>query len=263
MKFVVIGAAVALTALLLPRTWRHVQLLRLTSQCLEYKVAPGTVVYQVAPGIDPHPLAKDPRYESLGTRVRGLVPRQWRALHQRAHQSPLKSYGTAFLGERRSKAARLERLMAMDVVQGSFHDSPLQLVWRLYDAGSVRSGPTALNVGVITLDRVQPVRLASNIRVYAGVPDPGDDAHFTIEVEVTGLRGESPRRYVIEGWVRENDVIVAVPDAEDDNVIFPQEEPRAQRRSAVAPTPPAPSSPASPPTSAAPATPPSAGPAGR
>src|SRR5687768_8459450 len=49
---------------LLPRSWRHAQLLRLTSQCINHRPAAGTVacVFTRDPS---HPLKKDPRYEDL------------------------------------------------------------------------------------------------------------------------------------------------------------------------------------------------------
>lgn len=204
-KVSIIVVACVLSASLLPRTWRHVQVLRLTSTCLDHQSGSGTVACEFRIN-DRSPLADDPRYVIFGARNVSLVPPHWRELHWRLTGTSLQSNGTAFLGRRQSQGSTAERLVAVDVVHLGFRPEKLKLVWRLFDTGSVRHGPTAVNVGVVELPAVDPYRNPYPTRVYAGLPDPADDSHFTIELAIEGKGTD--RRYVIDGWVRASDVLL-------------------------------------------------------
>ena len=202
--------ACVLAGALLPRSWRHAQLLRLTSACFDHRVPPGTVAVAFGAGKD-HPLASDPRYEDLPPQARGLVPPYWRELHERLHGSRLQTCGTAFLGTRRNRGTNEDRLVAVDVVHyGSTHSS-LQFAWRVYDRGSARTGPIALNVGVAGPGQVRPFRGPLPVIVYAGVADPHDDTHFTIEVAFEKL----DRRFIVDGWLRGDNVVLIPRDTSD------------------------------------------------
>lgn len=214
-----IVAACVLAAMLLHRAWGHVQVLRLASQCIHHTMSPLTLACEFAQDRDSI-VRNDPRYERT-IRGRGVVAKPWRTLHQLRHGLPLSSGGTAFLGGRQSRVSRSKRLVAVDVVQMGFSDEPLRFVWRLYDTGSIRTGPTALNVGVAELADVQPLRSPYPIRVYAGQSDLNDESHFTIEVEAMAGSDQPSRRYVVDGWVRENDVLLAPRNPRDRRTILP------------------------------------------
>lgn len=186
----------------MPRTWRHAQLLRLTTRCLEHQSAPATVASDFRVG-GRSPLADDPRYAVLGANM-GLVPQHWRELYERLTESSLQSNGTAFLGTRQAQGSPAKRLVAVDVLHHGFRPEKLKLVWRLFDTGSVRHGPTAVNVGVVEVPEVDPSRSPYPILVYAGQPDPADESHFTIEVVILAAN----RRYIVDGWVNENSVLM-------------------------------------------------------
>lgn len=201
----VVAAAGILAALLLHRALGHARILRLTSECIHYTTPRGAVACEFATAAE-SVVRNDPRYEQ--SLARGLVAKPWRTLHQLRHGVRLPSEGTAFLGGRNSRVSKSRRLVAVDVVQRGFSDDPLRFVWRLYDAGSIRTGPTALNVGTAELPDVQPLRTPYPVRIYAGQPDPDDDSHFTIEVEAVAGSDQPSRRYVIDGWVREDDILL-------------------------------------------------------
>ena len=220
----VILVACVLAASLLPRTWLHVQLLRHTSACLDFHTPANTVVFDSDPDGRTSLLA-DARYQKDANSV-GLVSRDWRALYERMHGSSFNSGGTAYLGRRLTRQSGLERLVAVDVVQGPFHDSPVQFFWRLYDPGSIRSGPTAVAFGtrdVPGIRRLSPRR----VRVFAGMPDAGDNSHFTIDLEFTdrewqGDKGlPQKKRHTFDGWVREGDVLLVPRDLVEFDVELP------------------------------------------
>lgn len=217
--FVILIACI-LAAWLLPRTLRHVQLIRLSSRCMNHHMDSDAVACEFNSNRETGRVQRDPRYESLG-RSRGLIPEQWRALHQHLYGSPLRSCGTAFVGARHSFTSGSKRLVTVDVVQTGFYDEPLRLVSRLYDVNSKRSGPRTLNVDVLTLPHVQPLRCPYPTRVYAAVRNPEDGSRMTIAVEVDGPKGEPPRRYIVDCLVRDNDVIMATRNAPEVEVWFP------------------------------------------
>ena len=207
--------ACVLAASLAPRALRHAQLLRRTSACLDSQSPAETIVFEYALS-GQSKLAADPRYQRDGGSF-GLVSPEWRALYGMMHGWSFNSQGTAFLGRRSARGLDVERLVAVDVVMGSFHDSPVQFVWRLYDPGSVRSGPSAVAFGTQSVPgtrRLSPGR----VRVFAGVPNKDDKSHFTIDVEMDSRRLEGDnwvpqtKRHTFDGWVREKDVLLVPRD---------------------------------------------------
>jgi hypothetical protein len=207
--------ASALAATLAPRSLRHLQILRLTSACLHHRQPADTVVFEHAPyGLSTRPA--DPRYQ--GDRYSlSLVSPEWRALYTLKHGSSFKSQGTAYLGRRSARGSTVDRLVVVDVVQEAFHDSPVQFVWRLYDPGTIRSGPSAVAFGTRNVPgtrRLSP----SGVRVFAAIPDLNDESHFTIDVEMIHQRRDGDKwvpqtkRHSFDGWVREKDVLLVPRD---------------------------------------------------
>ena len=96
-----------------------------------------------------------------------------------------------------------------------------KLGYRLFDANETSSHPmpvrrgTSLTVKTGAGDRVPITWIdgtlrpnlspGSGVRFYAGLPDPADPSHFTVEYEVAGTRG------LIDGWLTDDDFLRIVP----------------------------------------------------
>jgi hypothetical protein len=182
---------ILLALLLSPRwaspIWRRARILYWQRQCLNYELARGTVVYQT---------------NSTNTQVvRSVVAQPWRSLYFLLSPPGFRSYGTAFLHERISPSGH-HRLIAIDInFPGGSQPPPPDLDYtaREFSPGSFLHDPCELPSGPFlycNLPTNQPVQF------FAGVADPIDPSHFTLE-----FRARSERR-VVDGWLKDDDRVV-------------------------------------------------------
>ncbi|MDQ3441798.1 MAG: hypothetical protein M3478_15760 [Planctomycetota bacterium] len=183
---------------LVPRTYRHVQLLRWQSHCLAYAATASEVVYDNDPAEAKRLLAlprtylKDPRD---GAAYR--VPIEWIQFYLAAGFGP-QSTGTLFLHQRTSPSGRpvllaldlnfnplsADRVMSMGervIVPGALLRPPRQV------ASRQRGDGTQIRIGQ-----------GSRVRVFAGQPDANNPSHFTIDYEMDGAR------HKLDGWLEDD-----------------------------------------------------------
>ena len=169
--------------------WRH--------QCLTHTYAPDTTVnyggvevYAVAPRVS-------------------VVPREWSSLYARVSPPGLKSFGTVFLHEMRTRSGR-RRLVAVDVPtwvmsQRSMVDHDvLPLTWRVIDPGSPFRRPRLINSGYANLQFPS----AHFLRISGGSPGATDRSHFTFAYHAhMDYDNADVRTLVADGWLRDDDTV--------------------------------------------------------
>jgi hypothetical protein len=175
---------------------RHAKVWRWYRRCAQYAASTSTPVVEYR-SASTTKLRKDPRYAVDGYGSAFFVPSEWTSLYSELSPPGLKTYGTAFLGERRT-AGGAPRLVGVDVTfdrRTGFSDT-LVLWWRV-----IQPGPPFRLPKVVAQDSYHVPASMMFQRVYAGQIDPSNRSHFTITIEVEG------KQRVLDGWLREDDTI--------------------------------------------------------
>jgi hypothetical protein len=206
-RVLAVAAAILGTMWALPPLWRHAEIVQLKRDCMKYDAAGGTVVCETRPDRADR-LLDDPRYQPMTSRAtarsevpRGaaLVPESWSELCLRLSPPGVRSDGTAFLGVLR-RPDGVRRLVGVDIgedgVAGRWN-----LRWTTIEPGGPVGRPFMRN-----FDVTYPFPPDSPpIRVFAGLRDPADPSHFSIEFH------SDHGRCFIEGWLRDDDTVLLEP----------------------------------------------------
>jgi hypothetical protein len=182
---------------LVPRTYRHIQLLKWQSRCLGYTAPASEVVYDNDPSETkrlltlPGGYLQDPRD---GAAYR--LPIEWIQFYLAAGFGP-QSSGTVFLHERTSPNG--ERvLLALDLVFNPFsQDRVMSMGERVITPGTALRSPRQLPSALRGDGAQITIGVGKRLRVFAGQPDPNNASHFTIDYELDGAR------ITLDGWLQD------------------------------------------------------------
>ncbi len=189
-------AALLMVALwLVPRSYRHVQLLKWQERCLTYAAPATEPVYDNDPAEAkrlltlPRTYLADPRD---GATFR--LPIEWIQFYMAAGFGP-QSSGTVFLHQRSTPRGQ-RRLVAIDLVFNPLsHERIITMSERVLVPATPLRGPRAEPSTIRGDGLLIPVSPTDRLRVFAGQPDPNDASHFTIEYDLNGTR------HVLDGWL--------------------------------------------------------------
>jgi hypothetical protein len=179
-----------------PPVGGHVMLLRLQRRCMSYTQPSGHVAY-IAEGGG----IRNPR---TGTAA-DFVPYQhalpeWEKLYAAIAPPGMHPSASVFVHERRNSRGE-SRLVAVNAV----HWTAGLRSCVLLDARTVRPGTPFAKPALLRWTTAPDYLIEDVGRIMTGRPDPGDASHFTIECEIAG------RRNTLDGWLRDDDVVVIEP----------------------------------------------------
>jgi hypothetical protein len=226
-----------------PLLREHVVLQVLQRRCMNYTPPADEVVFE-KDAERAAQLLSDPRYQSTGSAPPAtyLVPKDWADLYATLSPPGLKSWGTVFLGEMKTREGD-RRLVAIDMTVENTSSRAIDgflLTARVIEPASPLRRPTLVST--------MSYRYVLSVKHYPVKParrDPADPSHLLLFDGAVEARLEDPDFVTMSG--RGEDPLGGWGARDPDAFLEP--------------TPPAPSSPASLPTSARPAARRSASPA--
>jgi hypothetical protein len=195
----VLWIAVALLAVLAvrrgPGFLRRVVFLYHQRGCLRYTAAPEQVVFDSNPARVAI-LASDPNFVIVGGCAFRKPPADWTAVRSSLSIATPPSSGVLFLHTR--VVSGVQRLIMVErtaaAAESPYFIGSYDIDQHAIDPASI-SRPARDNHRVYPLDVMDSVGPHTDIRIYAGQPDPADDSRFTIRYEFQG------KSHVVEGRV--------------------------------------------------------------
>jgi hypothetical protein len=185
---------------LTPRAVRHIQVVYWQGRCLSYVVPAEQVVYTADPG-DFRLLPVTSGYGgSAATGHAYFVPKAYTNFAGSTFTS--QAFGTGFLHQRRSKRGNV-RLVALDLHIANVIGREKYMIFgaNVFSPGGILTGPRNLPTKT-TGDGVQVFVAAGDAyTVFAGQPDPKDEAHFTFDFIYNGTRR------TVDGWLEDDDSV--------------------------------------------------------
>lgn len=165
-------------------------------KAMDYSLPPNAVVYDNDPHRVPGLLSRAGYVAAGSGAMSDAEP--WRRFYELLSPPGRRPAPTLFLHERRNSRGE-PRLVVVEESPAVFvgtENVGTALTWMVCRRHTDRSSTLSAesNFG-LSIDREGPVRY------FAGQPDPNDDTHFVIPFEV------GPKRYRIEGWLRDDDTI--------------------------------------------------------